>query len=746
MPENFGPVSTAELSWRVLGYVNGLRLLASAALATLFVSIMPETIGRLDPALFAGAATAYFLYAVISIGSIRRRSPDIVLQTWTGVFADVLVLSLLTYASGGVNDGIAALVTLSVGATSFILRRRLAMSIAVAASFAMLIQPGISLLADTDAIGDFASAAISGGLTIIIGLGMSQLARVLRQNEELVRLREADTGDLNDLHRSIAQHLREGVLVVDGENKISLISDPAAELLQGGDVLTGSTLDEVSPRLANLLETWRSYYCDENRSTPSMMGYDGERRLQLKFVSLENNSQGPALIFVEDKARIGAGVWSPESMVPSSIQVNKVPVPREPAPAMREDDDSLVSAGVSEGDYMNATQMRSFESPYAAAGRRERAFDMPRERPFEPSYSSGAPPRERERSYEAPYAASPPRERQRAAAAYAPEPVFEDMYGAGLAGVSALRPSEPRQDPFRPEAFRDNGRRVTSAREAYREEEVEEEEAAPDRASVLRENLARQNSFRAALQEVSPWENPKPQPKPQGKQQPKSQPPAPAAALPPAPPAPPASPAAPAASAARREAPRPVGNLLNNSDPGLRTIITNALQIGRRDSLRLERVDLASWAKEFITEFWQTEEIDADTVRLNVPRESVPVRADPAHLQKLVWALCSDLLKERASNSTDAVELRVGRSAKTQRRYLDIIDRGSAVGPVDSKRVFEPFLSAGRAGTGIAMFVSRELSPGIGSGANNDPRPGGGVVFRLVFAEAPRPKPVEPSE
>jgi hypothetical protein len=60
-PETLVPVSTAELSWRVLGFVNGLRVLASSSLATLFVSIMPETFGQLDPALFAGAATAYFL-------------------------------------------------------------------------------------------------------------------------------------------------------------------------------------------------------------------------------------------------------------------------------------------------------------------------------------------------------------------------------------------------------------------------------------------------------------------------------------------------------------------------------------------------------------------------------------------------------------------------------------------------------------------------------------------------------------
>jgi two-component system sensor histidine kinase PilS (NtrC family) len=176
-------------------------------------------------------------------------------------------------------------------------------------------------------------------------------------------------------------------------------------------------------------------------------------------------------------------------------------------------------------------------------------------------------------------------------------------------------------------------------------------------------------------------------------------------------------------------------------------IIGNALQFGRRDSLRIERVDLTAWSKEFLTEFWQTQDVDANTLRLNVPRESVLVRADSSHLHKLLWMLCTDLLRYgRASNATDPVEIRVGRSAKTQRRYLDVIDRGTAVGPVDSKRVFEPFLSAGRAGTGIAMFVSRELSPRIGSGANNDPRPGGGVVFRLVFAEAPSAKPADDAE
>ena len=632
-----------------------------------------------------------------------------------------------------------SLVTLSVGATSFILRRRLAMSIALGASFAMLIQPAISLLASTDAVSDFSSAAISAALMIIIGLGISQLARV-RQNEELVRQREADAGDLNDLHRSIAQHLREGVLVVDGENRISLISDPATMSLMGGDVLNGSRLDEVSPRLANLLETWRSYYCDENRSTPSMLGADGAR-LQLKFVSLDGSSQGSALIFVDDKSRMP--VWSPDSMVPASIQVNKMPVPREPAPVVREVERELVAAGASEGAFASVAQGRSFDSPYAVSAPKQRALESPypnspRERPFDPSYASGAPPRERPR---------PPARPQR-------EPAFEDsLYGAGLAAVSALRPSEPKQDPFRADPFRDEPRRPKAPLPPPppRAESVADDFDAPaDRASSLRENLARQNNYRAALQEVSPWENPKPQPKAPVKAVPKAQPKAPLkvqAKPQPAPALPAPQPAAASAAPARREPPKPANGMLSKDDPRLRIIIGNALQFGRTDAQRLERLDLASWTKEFVSEFWLTEEIDADTLRLNVPRETLPVRADPAHLHKLVWTLCSDLLKHgRASNATDAVEVRVGRSSKTQRRYLDIIDRGTAVGPADSKRVFEPFMSAGKVGSGIGIFVSRELSPGIGSGANKDPRPGGGIVFRLVFAEAQAPKQVEPVE
>jgi hypothetical protein len=624
--ESLPSTSSAELAWRVLGFVNALRVLASATLAVVFVTIMPATVGQLDPALFAGAATAYFLYAFVSLFSIGRRSPDIILQTWTGVFADVLVLSLLTYASGGVNGGMAALLVLSIGAASFILRGGLALSTAGTAAVAVLLQPGLTLLADVDSSGDFATAGISAALIVIVSLGVTQLSRTLRQNEDLARVRELTAAEQNDLSLSIAQNLREGVLVVDGDNNVPMISQKAAMLLLGGDVLPGTPLADVSPRLLNLLDTWRRFFCDEQRSTPTMSSFDGTKKVQLKFVSLDSSSQGPTLVFVDEKVREAAP--APQPAVAAVPEQPPIPV----AMVRNAANAAFVAPAVS--PYMAPSVGASMPPPVA--------------RSAPPPVSAYAPP-----------AVNP----------YIPPPV--QSYAPPAASASPPVISPPRQRAAEPAA--------TVFREVPPPSRVE--------APVPRQMRA------AAERRVN----------------------------------------------AVVQSPRKRVESVTSTDRRLRIIVGNALQFGRRDSARVERVDLAAWSKEFITEFWQAEEIDAATVRLSAPRDTVYVRVDPAHLHRLLWTLCGDLLKYgRIDRAPDPVELRVGRSATTQRRYLDVIDRGRIASMPDARRVFEPFMAVGKVGAGIALFVSRELAPGSRSSAASELRPGGGVVFRFVFADAQR--------
>ena len=90
--------SIPDLSWRVLTLINLFRLLVPLLLLILFLTIKPSPVGGMRPAIFIGAATAYFLFGLGSIPSIKNRRPDIDIQTIVGACIDILVITLMTFA------------------------------------------------------------------------------------------------------------------------------------------------------------------------------------------------------------------------------------------------------------------------------------------------------------------------------------------------------------------------------------------------------------------------------------------------------------------------------------------------------------------------------------------------------------------------------------------------------------------------------------------------------------------------
>jgi len=300
--------SSTNLAWRVIALVNLFRLLVPLLLAVLLVTISPSPVGQAHPAMFIGALTAYFLFALGMIPSIKRRWPQIGLQTAISVGADIVLLTLITYASGGMSSGLAALLVLPIGAASFVVRQRLALTFAAVAALALLLQQLMTSLAMRGDTSDFAASGIVGALIFIVTLGVNPLARSLRESEELVRQREVDVADLAELNQFIVQHLRESILVVDDQDAIRLINESAAQLLRGDVVPPGTPLREVSPRLLYLLQTWRLQADDWQGSSLSLLSSDGGSLLLPHFVSLATSKGRPTLIFLEDTTLIAERV------------------------------------------------------------------------------------------------------------------------------------------------------------------------------------------------------------------------------------------------------------------------------------------------------------------------------------------------------------------------------------------------------------------------------------------------------
>ena len=168
------------------------------------------------------------------------------------------------------------------------------------------------------------------------------------------------------------------------------------------------------------------------------------------------------------------------------------------------------------------------------------------------------------------------------------------------------------------------------------------------------------------------------------------------------------------------------------------SIINSVLRLSRREETHMERLSLQSWAEEFVEEFVETMQCPPQHLRQVMPSAEVEVRADPGQLRQIVWNLCENAFKHGSGSELDrTVEIRGGRLSPNSRPFLEIADRGPGVLDEHRERIFEPFFSGGR-GTGLGLFLARELAQTNGATLLYEPRTGGGSIFRLVFADPRR--------
>ncbi|HWG75919.1 MAG TPA: ATP-binding protein [Steroidobacteraceae bacterium] len=168
-------------------------------------------------------------------------------------------------------------------------------------------------------------------------------------------------------------------------------------------------------------------------------------------------------------------------------------------------------------------------------------------------------------------------------------------------------------------------------------------------------------------------------------------------------------------------------------------IIDNVLQLSRRDLPRPELVRLADWTIRFREEFCATLQLPAQRLRLDPASEDLEVRIDASQLHQIVWNLCKNAVTHALHHAVETpIELRYGRLGGIGRPFLQVSDRGPGIDSADVERVFEPFFTRSEQGTGLGLFLARELAQSNRATLLYEPREGGGSVFRVVFADPGR--------
>jgi two-component system sensor histidine kinase PilS (NtrC family) len=185
---------------------------------------------------------------------------------------------------------------------------------------------------------------------------------------------------------------------------------------------------------------------------------------------------------------------------------------------------------------------------------------------------------------------------------------------------------------------------------------------------------------------------------------------------------------------------RRLTEIIRTNGDRVRQIIDNVQSMSRRESAKPERLELGVWLEEFREEFATTMQVAPSRLAIDGPdAEEVEVRVDPSQLRQVVWNLCENALKYGTWSSSDGrVELIFGRLPVSARPFLEVADRGPGIPEEQRERIFEPFFTGSSRGTGLGLFVARELAQSNRALLTYEPRGGGGSTFKLVFADPQR--------
>ena len=165
-------------------------------------------------------------------------------------------------------------------------------------------------------------------------------------------------------------------------------------------------------------------------------------------------------------------------------------------------------------------------------------------------------------------------------------------------------------------------------------------------------------------------------------------------------------------------------------------IVENILQLSRRDNTRAEELDVTAWLKDFIAEFRDRHGLPPEAVPLDAEYRQLPrMRVDPTHLHQIVWNLSENALRHgrKGLDGEARVEFRIGPLAAQGAGYLEVLDRGPGITPEVAEHIFEPFYTSDPRGTGLGLFIARELCECNRAHLSYAPRPQGGSCFRIEF-------------
>jgi two-component system sensor histidine kinase PilS (NtrC family) len=136
-------------------------------------------------------------------------------------------------------------------------------------------------------------------------------------------------------------------------------------------------------------------------------------------------------------------------------------------------------------------------------------------------------------------------------------------------------------------------------------------------------------------------------------------------------------------------------------------IIDDILRLSKRADSRREKIDLNPWLTHYLNNFMLEYGITADTFMLSQTDEPLCAFMDPGHLRQIMDNLCQNALKY---GNPELGQIILQTFSLKQAPCIEVIDNGSGISREHIIHLFEPFFTTSSSGTGLGLYISRELA------------------------------------
>lgn len=174
-------------------------------------------------------------------------------------------------------------------------------------------------------------------------------------------------------------------------------------------------------------------------------------------------------------------------------------------------------------------------------------------------------------------------------------------------------------------------------------------------------------------------------------------------------------------------------DIIKNNSIRVNEIIENILKLSRRKESIAQSINLEQWLNQFKEQLMANYSKPVK-ININANVENAIIAFDSQQLQQILENICDNGFTY-SENATGIAEISMflGQDKSSNTVYLDIIDRGHGIPAENIEFIFEPFYTTRTGGTGLGLYIARELCQANGAKIIYFNLPETGSCFRIFF-------------